>query len=118
MSGPTRRLRVPDIAWVEIPGGDFIYQNGETRTLPRFWIARYPVTNAQYQTFIDDGGYDEPHWWTDLRRPEPQAPRWSQPNRPRTDVDWYECVAFTRWLNARLGRQSDPRSRYLYAADR
>lgn len=99
----TRRLRVPDIAWVEIPGGPFVYQQSETRKLPTFWIARYPVTNAQFQTFIDDDGYEEPRWWTDLKRPAPETPRWQQSNRPRTNVDWYECVAFTRWLNARLG---------------
>ncbi len=102
-SQPTRRLRIPDIAWVEIPGGPFIYQNGETRELPTFWIGRYPVTNAQYQTFIDDGGYEELRWWEALVRPEPVASRWPQVNRPRTNVDWYEAVAFSRWLNARLG---------------
>jgi len=100
---PTRRLRVPDIAWVEVPGGAFIYQKGETRELPTFWIGRYPVTNAQYQTFVDDGGYDDAGWWVDLVRPKPAASRWSLPNRPRTNVDWYEAVAFTRWFNARLG---------------
>jgi hypothetical protein len=99
----TRRLRIPNVAWVKIPSGPFIYQRGETRQLPTFWIARYPVTNAQYQTFTDDGGYDEPRWWRDLERPEPASPRWPQANRPRTNVDWYEAVAFTRWLNARLG---------------
>jgi len=99
----TRRLHIPDIAWVEIPGGPFIYQNGETRELPTFWIARYPLTNAQYQTFIDDKGYEESRWWVDLVRPEPKPSRWPQPNRPHTDLDWYEAVAFTRWLNARLG---------------
>jgi hypothetical protein len=41
----TRRLRVPDIAWIEIPAGPFFYQDGETRTLSAFWIARYPITN-------------------------------------------------------------------------
>ncbi|MCF1182435.1 formylglycine-generating enzyme family protein [Marichromatium gracile] len=99
----TRRLRVPDIAWIEIPGGPFIYQGGETGELPTFWIARYPVANAQYQTFIDDGGYEEPRWWVDLVRPTPEPSRWPQPNRPRTDINWYEAVAFTRWLNAKLG---------------
>ena len=113
---------LPDIDWVEIPSGPFIYQDGESRELPTFWIARYPVTNAQFQAFIDDGGYGkrtglgarigktlglraggEPEWWRGLKRPEPERPRWEQPNRPRTNVDWYEAVAFTRWLNARLG---------------
>ena len=94
---------LPDIAWVEIPGGAFIYQDDETRELPTFWLARYPVTNAQFQAFVDDGGYKERRWWQQLKRPKPDAPRWSQSNRPRTKIDWYEAVAFTRWFNARLG---------------
>ena len=102
-SKPTRRLRLPDIDWVEVPRGPFVYQAGETRELPTFWIARYPVTNAQYQAFMDDGGYAEPRWWQGLKRPQPQVPTWTQANRPRTNVDWHEAVAFTRWLDARLG---------------
>jgi hypothetical protein len=103
----TRRIRIPDIAWIEIPGGPFIWQDGERRELPTFWIAKYPVTNAQYQCFIDDGGYADDRWWRDLKRPEPARPRWPQGNRPRTDVDWYEAVAFCRWLTARLGLPAD-----------
>lgn len=95
--------RIPDIAWVEIPGGPFVYQQGETRELPTFWIAKYPVTNIQYQCFIDNAGYQEERWWQGLQRPEPEASRWPQSNRPRTNVDWYEAVAFSRWLCARLG---------------
>ena len=98
----SRRIRIPDIAWIAIPAGPFVYQDGERRELPIFWMAKYPVTNAQYQCFIDDGGYQQDRWWPDLERPEPAQPRWPQGNRPRTDVDWYEAVAFTRWLNARL----------------
>ncbi len=94
---------LPEIDWVEIPGGEFIYQDGERRTLPAFRIARYPVTNIQYQTFLDAGGYRDDRWWRDLERPEPASSRWTQTNRPRTDVDWYEAVAFTRWLSAQLG---------------
>jgi len=94
---------LPDIAWVEIPGGSFVYQRGETRELPTFWIARYPVTNAQYQAFVDDGGYRRSSLWKDLQRPKRKASTWSQPNRPRTDLDWYEALAFTCWLNVRLG---------------
>ena len=99
----THSIPIPDIDWVEIPQGPFIYQDGETRELPAFWITRYLVTNEQYQTFVDDNGYAEPRWWQELNRPEPEASRWTQPNRPRTNVDWYEAVAFSRWLNARLG---------------
>jgi len=66
-------ILVPDIDWVEIPAGPFIYQEGETVALPAFSISRYPITNVQYQTFVDAGGYDEDRWWRDLRKPKPKA---------------------------------------------
>ncbi|KFB77789.1 SUMF1/EgtB/PvdO family nonheme iron enzyme [Candidatus Accumulibacter cognatus] len=94
---------LPEIDWVDVPGGEFVYQQGEKRKLPAFRIARYPLTNAQYQAFVDAGGYREERWWRDLRRPKPEPSRWPQGNRPRTNVDWYEAVAFTRWLSAQLG---------------
>ena len=94
-----RTMLLPDIDWVTIPGGEFVYQEGWRRRLPAFRIARHPVTNSQYQTFIDAGGYGDERWWTDLRRPEPEPSRWPQANRPRTNVDWYEAVAFCRWLS-------------------
>lgn len=97
-----RILLLPDIDWVLIPGGEFVYQQGERRTLPPFRIARYPVTNVQYQTFIDARGYDDDRWWSGLERPEPEASRWPQANRPRTNVNAYEAVAFTRWLSAQF----------------
>jgi len=102
---------LPDIDWVEIPGGPFIYQDGEKLELPTFHISRFPITNAQYQAFIDAGGYEKSggvkrsSWWKGLKKPEPEASYWPQANRPRTDVDWYEAVAFTRWLGAQLGRE-------------
>ena len=100
---------LPDIDWVEIPAGPFIYGEGENRQtmdLPRFNISRYPVTNSQFQAFIDAGGYQDERWWQDLRKPEPEEPSWKQANRPRETVDWYEAVAFTRWLSAQLGVKS------------
>jgi formylglycine-generating enzyme required for sulfatase activity len=58
-----RGILLPDIDWVAIPGGEFIYQEGERRSLPPFRIARYPVTNVQFQTFIEAGGYQDERWW-------------------------------------------------------
>jgi len=49
---------LPHIAWVDVPAGEFLFgEEKRKKTLPAFRIARYPVTNAQYQAFIDDGGY-------------------------------------------------------------
>ena len=55
-----------------------------TRHLESFWIAKYPVTNSQFQTFIDDGGYGDDRWWRDLTKPEPDPSSWPPANRPRT----------------------------------
>jgi hypothetical protein len=55
-----RTIQLPDIDWVEIPAGEFIYgeaSSKQTLTLDRFFISRYLITNSQYQTFIDAGGY-------------------------------------------------------------
>ncbi|MGH8548691.1 MAG: formylglycine-generating enzyme family protein [Methylococcales bacterium] len=98
-------LLVPDIAWVEIPGGPFIDQANQMLDLAPFRIAKYPLTNCQYQTFIDAGGYEDERWWKDLVKPEPEASLWLQSNRPKTNVNWYEAVAFCRWLSSRLGNE-------------
>jgi formylglycine-generating enzyme required for sulfatase activity len=37
-----------------------------------YLIGRYPVTNAQYMAFVDDGGYANPNWWSAAIR----AGRW------------------------------------------
>lgn len=96
---------MPDIDWVKIPAGEFIYGEGKSQTtlsLDAFEIARYPVTNAQYQCFVEDDGYADERWWQGLEKPEIRPSVWPQSNRPRTYVDWYEVTAFARWMSARL----------------
>ena len=95
---------LPDIDWVDVPAGGFIYGDKKRKTisLHGFRIARYPITNSQYQCFIDDGGYGNDAWWRALERQVPERPRWREGNHPRETVSWYEAVAFCRWLDARL----------------
>ncbi len=103
----TKTILVPDIDWVTIPAGEFIYGEGETQTtlyLDAFEIARYPVTNAQYQCFIDDDGYEDNQWWQGLEKQTVERSDWPQGNRPKVKVSWYEATAFTRWLSARLNK--------------
>ncbi len=101
-----RKDGLPDIDWVEIPAGEFIYQDGEPFTVPTFYIARYPVTWLQFQAFIDDpDGYANREWWRALMHREvaPVDARWAIANRPRERVSWYQAIAFSRWLSAKLG---------------
>jgi hypothetical protein len=84
-------------------------------------IGRYPVTNREFQRFMDDGGYqqDKP-WWSEAALKElprywggewPTAPRFKDDSRfnratqPVVGVSWYEAVAYCAWLTGKLQAQ-------------
>ena len=105
---------LPDIDWVKIPqiGADgqseFIYQDAKRESPDDFWMARYPITYAQFQTFIDAAdGWPNPRWWEGLSVPDEQRekpfdqyfPVW---NHPRETVSWYQAIAFCRWLTEQV----------------
>jgi hypothetical protein len=97
---------VPDIDWVEIPAGEFVYQYGQRLALSTFYIARYPVTFVQFQAFLEaEDGFACDDWWDGLAVPKQalREQRFPYANRPRDSVSWYQAVAFCRWLSARLG---------------
>ncbi|MCB0165015.1 MAG: SUMF1/EgtB/PvdO family nonheme iron enzyme, partial [Anaerolineae bacterium] len=104
-------ITLPDIDWVLIPDdGEWIYQDKKRPGLPPFEISRYPITYAQFQTFLDDPqGYNDPQnrWFAGLaanyyvRRMYEQWFRYL--NHPRETVNWYQALAFCRWLSWRLG---------------
>jgi formylglycine-generating enzyme required for sulfatase activity len=68
---------LPDFVWCHVPAGPFRMGSREGEDgafsaehpqhpveLPAFLIARYPITNAQYRPFVQEGGYEEPRYWT------------------------------------------------------
>ena len=114
---------IPDLAWCYVPdegatpiGGDKdAYQSlpAQKIKVPTFWIAQFPITHQQFQAFIDapDGYYhQDKQWWQGLAWQEPKhaTPTWTHSNHPRATINWYECVAFCRWLTYRL-KQVAPR---------
>ncbi|MCC7446115.1 MAG: SUMF1/EgtB/PvdO family nonheme iron enzyme [Anaerolineae bacterium] len=99
---------LPDIAWCEVPAGTFIYRDGERLSLPVFYIGMYPVTVTQFQAFVDaPDGFHNRKWWQGLakREAEPGEPAFKYGNHPRANVNWYDAVAFCRWLSTRLAFQ-------------
>jgi formylglycine-generating enzyme required for sulfatase activity len=99
-----RADHLPDIDWVEVPGGDFIYQDGEQRLEPGYFIARYPVTFEQFQAFLDaEDGFRDTRWWVGLSASEEHRgvaaeQMFQRANHPREHVSWYDAIAFCRWL--------------------
>ncbi|MFO1434288.1 MAG: SUMF1/EgtB/PvdO family nonheme iron enzyme [Candidatus Competibacteraceae bacterium] len=78
-----------------------------------YWIARYPITVAQFGCFVEDGGYTQERWWRTraakewLRENQPTAPReWDSqrfhPTRPVVNITWFEAMAYCAWLDAQL----------------
>jgi formylglycine-generating enzyme required for sulfatase activity len=85
-----------------------------------YFIGRYPVTNAQYDAFVQAGGYGKPDYWPEAERAGVWSPKgvtgfldeqprqkpydWGRPftlpNHPVVGVTWFEALAFTRWLTA------------------
>jgi formylglycine-generating enzyme required for sulfatase activity len=105
---------LPDIDWVKIPAGEFIYQDSEKRYELTFYIARYPVTYAQFRTFIDDEqyGFKNPQWWeglaaSDEHRSVPGEQRFRYDNHPAEHVSWYDAVAFCKWMTDRYKTHPD-----------
>ena len=81
-----------------------------------FWMSKYPVTNAQFREFVDDGGYQNEKWWTsdgfDHVKYKPwtspdfwENSRWNKNDYPVVGVSWYEALAFCTWLQYKTGNK-------------
>ncbi len=116
VSGSTQ-IAIPDIVWGdEIPAGTYQIGGDEEAYRPLeaqeytlkqpYRMAKYPVTYSQFQAFLDaDDGFDNNEWWEGLteeyRKQKMREQYFMYANHPRENVNWYQAVAFTRWLTAR-----------------
>jgi formylglycine-generating enzyme required for sulfatase activity len=101
----------PLLGFVEIPAGPFRMGSDPQKDkqadkdeqpqhmveLAQYWIARYPVTVAQFRAFCDDSGYEK-HDKRALNGLE---------NHPVVWVTWYDALAYCDWLTKKLCNWSD-----------
>ncbi|HNQ22293.1 MAG TPA: SUMF1/EgtB/PvdO family nonheme iron enzyme [Phycisphaerae bacterium] len=91
---------------------------------PAFLLAKYAVTNAQFQKFVDAGGYEELELWPQdvwphlidfkdqTEQPGPRFWRRGRHDRRRADhpvvgVSHYEASAYAQWAGYRLPTEAE-----------
>jgi formylglycine-generating enzyme required for sulfatase activity len=87
----------PLLGFVEIPEGPFLMGEGDEQhelTLPAYYIARYPVTVAQFRAFVNASGHQPG---------DPDSLRGAA-NHPVVWVSWHDALAYCTWLTETLRR--------------
>ncbi len=97
----------PLLGFVRIPAGPFLMGSDDEDDmadsdekpqheldLAEYYIARWPVTAAQWRAFVQASGH-EPENPRSLRDPDNHPVRW---------VSWYEAVKYCEWLTEQMGQ--------------
>lgn len=130
---PTRLEDLEAIEFCYVPPGAYVM--GEEKGRHRnealdygYWLGRYPVTVAQFEWFVEQGGYRQAEYWAEaiqegywtngvikvpwnqeiIVAPVRYRPPFNWPNHPAVGITWYEAMAFGRWLTARFGDRLPP----------
>jgi iron(II)-dependent oxidoreductase len=95
--------------------------------VPAFRIGRVPVTNGEWRQFVDDGGYEQQHWWSERGWQHRQEAGLSAPqfwnadgtrarfghieeipaDEPVQHVTYFEAEAYAAWAGARLPTEEE-----------
>jgi ergothioneine biosynthesis protein EgtB len=140
--GGSKPSALPEMRWISFPeglywighdGNGFAFDNESPRHkvyLHPFKLSSRLVTNREYLSFIEDGGYERPELWLSDGWYNVEANNWKAPlywekqngswwqftlsgirevdlYEPVTHVSYYEADAYARWKGARLPSESE-----------
>ena len=99
---------------LRIPAGTFLFGAAlEERELAEYWIDRTPVTNAEYQRFLNavpgypvplaGEAWTQPYAWDAQGRTYPP----DKADHPVVLVTWEDAAAYAAWARARLPREAE-----------
>lgn len=103
-----RDVKIPDMQFCLVPTGKFMMgtdniSSDKKLIYPQvieqpFYIARYPVTNAQWQLAVKAGAVGDPEGENALKwYKEPKMA-----NAPVVGVNWFDCQKFAVWVGCGL----------------
>jgi len=102
----------PLLGFIEIPAGPFTMGSNDPEdsfldiekaspahplTLPTYYIARYPVTVAQFRAFVEARGH----------RPANERCLHGLANHPAVYVSWQDARAYCKWLTEQMQQQPE-----------
>ncbi len=85
---------------IRVPAGEFPMGEGEDQHsvfVPTFFIANYPVTNRDYQIFVQSTDRPAPRHWLDGY---PKA----LGDHPVVNISWWDALAYCAWLRSSEGQ--------------
>ncbi|HSH03750.1 MAG TPA: SUMF1/EgtB/PvdO family nonheme iron enzyme [Anaerolineae bacterium] len=109
--------KIPDVVWggvvaegvYEVGGWGGFKEGTKVSIEESYRLAKYLITQAQFQCFVDADDFEAAEWWRDMPSDVERLPatRWLVANRPQEGVSWYQAIAFCRWLSDKLGYDVD-----------
>jgi len=101
-----------EMEFVRVPAGEFRMGSDKTKDplasddelpqhtvyLDEYYIGKYPLTNRQYQAFVQVSGSAAPRYWQGGAIPA------GKEKHPVVNVSWEDATAFCAWASERTGK--------------